>query len=222
MLRVNSPGGSATASQALYEQIGRLRESGKPVVVYFADVAASGGYYVGAAADRIVSQPATITGSIGVIIVALDIQGLQEKLGIEQRVIKSGPYKDILSGSRDMTPEEQAILENLIQDTLDQFVMAVATGRDLPEAEVRRIADVRVFSGTDALALKLVDEVGDEQRVLDLAAELAGIPGDYQVILYEQPQPVGLPALLGGELPGNAVLERLAPEPGISVRYEWR
>ena len=222
VLRVNSPGGSATASQALYDQIVRLRESGKPVVVYFADVAASGGYYVGAAADRIVSQPATITGSIGAIIVSTDIRGLQDKIGIHERVFKSGPYKDILSGSRDITPEEQAIVQKLIQDTLDQFVKAVAEGRQLEEAEVRRIADGRVFSGTEALALKLVDEVGDEQRAIELAAELAGLPDEPSVILYEQPQPFSLISLLVGELPGSAALDHLVPQPGISVRYEWR
>lgn len=209
VLRVNSPGGSAAASQALYDQIRRLRAGGKPVVVYFTDVAASGGYYVGAAGDRIVSQPATITGSIGVIITTYDLRGLYEKVGVQERVIKSGPYKDILSTSRDITPEERQILEKLIGDSLDQFVKVVAEGRQLPEAEVRRIADGRVISGTEAQRLRLVDEVGDEQRAIRLAAELAGLRGEPRVILYEQP--------LGGE-----ALDRVLPEAGVSVRYEWR
>lgn len=222
VLRVNSPGGSAAASQALYDQIRRLRAGGKPVVVYFTDVAASGGYYVGAAGDRIVSQPATITGSIGVIITTYDLRGLYEKVGVQERVIKSGPYKDILSTSRDITPEERQIIEKLIGDSLDQFVKVVAEGRQLPEAEVRRIADGRVISGTEAQRLRLVDEVGDEQRAIRLAAELAGLRGEPRVILYEQPRPTGVFALLEGELLGGEALDRVLPEAGVSVRYEWR
>ncbi len=221
VLRVNSPGGSAAASHALYEQIGRLREAGKPVVVHFTDVAASGGYYVGAAGDRIVAQPATVTGSIGVLLVWYDLRGLQEKVGVQERVIKSGPYKDILSASRDLAPEERAILDKLIQDSLDQFVKAVSEGRGLPEAEVRRIADGRVFSGSEALRLRLVDEVGDEYRAIQLAGELAGFEGEFEVILYEQPRS-GMLALLEESLPGGEALEALTPERGISVRYEWR
>ena len=222
VLRVNSPGGSAAASQALYEQIRRLRQRGKPTVVYFTDVAASGGYYVGAAGDRIVTQPATITGSIGVIVISYDLSGLYEKVGVRERVIKSGPYKDILSASRDITPEERAILEKLIGDTLDQFVKAVAEGRGLPEAEVRRIADGRVFSGTEALNLKLVDEVGDQQRAIRLASELASLRGEPRVVIYEQPRPSGLLGLLTERVPGSEALEQLAPEQGVGVRYEWR
>ena len=221
VLRVNSPGGSAAASHALYEQIGRLREAGKPVVVHFTDVAASGGYYVGAAGDRIVAQPATVTGSIGVLLVWYDLRGLQEKVGVQERVLKSGPYKDILSASRDLAPEERAILEKLIQDSLDQFVKAVAEGRGLPEAEVRRIADGRIFSGSEAQRLRLVDEVGDEYRAIQLAGELAGFEDEFRVILYEQPRS-GVLALLEESLPGGEALEALTPERGISVRYEWR
>ena len=222
VLRVNSPGGSAAASQALYEQVRRLRQAGKPVVVHFTDVAASGGYYVGAAGDRIVSQPATVTGSIGVLIVWFDLRGLQDKVGVQEQVLKSGPYKDILSASRDLTPEERAILEQLLQDSLDQFVAAVAEGRRLPEAEVRRIADGRILSGVEALRLRLVDEVGDQHRAIQLAAELAGLSGDVRVIVYEQPRSGGLLGLLDGRLPGSEALDALAPERGISVRYEWR
>jgi protease-4 len=221
VLRVNSPGGSAAASNALYEEVRRLRQAGKPVVAYFTDVAASGGYYVGAAGDRIVAQPASVTGSIGVLLTWYDLRGLQDKVGVQERVIKSGPYKDILSASRDLAPEERAILEKLIQDSLDQFVKAVAEGRKLPEAEVRRIADGRIFSGSEALRLRLVDEVGDEYRAIQLAAELAGLEGEIRIILYEQPRSAWS-ALLEGSLPGGEALETLVPEGGISVRYEWR
>jgi protease-4 len=222
VLRINSPGGSATASQALYNQIRRIHDKGKPVVVHFADIAASGGLYVGVAADRIVSQPATLTGSIGVIIVAADLRGLYDKIGVHQRVFKSGPYKDILSAERDVTPEEQAIMDKLIQDVYGQFVRAVAEGRHLPEADVRQIADGRIISGEEALRLKLVDELGDQYRAVRLAAELAGMRGEPRIVLYEPERPSGLAALLGGQLPGAERLESLLPEPGIGVRYEWK
>jgi len=221
VLRVNSPGGSAAASQALYDQIKRVRAAGKKVVVHFTDVAASGGYYVGAAGDRIVSQPATITGSIGVIISTVDLSGLYEKIGVRERVIKSGPYKDILSPGREVTPEERAILEKLVQDTLDQFVRVVVEGRGLPEAEVRRVADGRIISGTEALRLRLVDELGDQHRAVRLAAELAGLSGEPRLLLWEVSQPGGLLSMFGVRGPAES-LERLVPEPGISVRYEWR
>lgn len=222
VLRINSPGGSAAASQELYDEVGRLRQSGKPVVAYLTDTAASGGYYVASAADRIVSQPATITGSIGVIITSTNIQGLQDKIGIHQQVVKSGPYKDILSLDRDLTPEEQEILNTVVQQTLDQFVAVVAKGRHLPEDQVRQIADGRIITGIEAQRLHLVDEVGGQKRAVELAAQLAKLPPEPHVVVYEPSKPGGLVGLLGsltGELPGNAMLDRL--ESG-GVRYEWR
>lgn len=222
VLRINSPGGSAAASQELYDEIGRLRKSGKPVVAYLTDVAASGGYYVAVGANRIVSQPATITGSIGVIITSMDTQELEDKIGIRQRVIKSGPYKDILSSSRDLTPEEQEILNTVVQQSLDQFVAVVATGRNLPEEQVRQIADGRIVTGTEALRLKLVDEVGSQKRAVDLAAELAKLPPEPRIVVYEPSKPgglIGLLSTLSDELPGNAMLDRIGSG---GVRYEWR
>ncbi|MGE5620048.1 MAG: signal peptide peptidase SppA [Sphingomonadaceae bacterium] len=222
VLRINSPGGSAAASQAIYDQIRRIQARGKKVVAHLTDVAASGGYYVAAASDRIVSQPAALTGSIGVIITSMDLRGLYEKIGVQDRVIKSGPYKDILSPTRDMTPDEQAILEKLVQDTLDQFIKVVAEGRNLDEAEVRRIADGRVFSGKEALNLRLVDELGDQHRAIQLAGELSGLGKEPRVVLFEQPRSrVGLLDLLGSAT-SQLELDRLIPEPGIGVRYEWR
>jgi protease-4 len=222
VLRVNSPGGSASASQTLYEQIVRMRRAGKPVVVHFADVAASGGYYVAAAGDRIVSQPTAITGSIGVILSSPDVTGLYEKIGVRERVIKSGPYKDIFSSTREITPEERAILDKLVQDTLDQFVKVVVEGRNLPDADVRQIADGRIFSGTEALRLRLVDELGDQYRAVHVAGELAGLRGEPRIVLYDQPRQGGLLDLLSGSLPGAERFEQLLPEPGVTVRYEWK
>ena len=222
VLLVNSPGGSASASKAIYDQIRRVRKRGKPVVVHFADIAASGGYYVAAAGDRIVAQPSTITGSIGVIVTAMDLRGLYDKIGIRERVIKTGAYKDILSWSRDITPEEQAIVEKLINDMLDQFVAVVAAGRNLPEAQVRAIADGRIFSGREALNLGLVDELGDERRAIRLAWELVGLSGDPRTVLYEQPEPSGWTRFLSGWLPGGEWPPRLLPAPGVRVLYEWR
>ena len=221
VLRVDSPGGSTAASQALAAQVQRLRQKGKPVVAYFADVAASGGLYVGVAADRIVAEPSTLTGSIGAIITATDLQGLYDRLGVHERVIKSGPYKDILSPNRDLTPEEQVILDGLVRDALDQFVHAVTEGRHLSEDTVRQLADGRVFSGAQAQQLGLLDELGDFQRAIDLAGQLAGLPGEPQTTLFAPPPP-SLFDVFSGTSPVGGDLESVAPVPGVSVRYEWR
>jgi protease-4 len=157
-----------------------------------------------------------------VIITSMDTQGLQGKIGVRQRVIKSGPYKDILSANPELTPEEQTILNTLVQQPLDQFVAAVAKGRNLPAAQVRQIADVRVVSGTEAQRLHLVDEVVDQERAVELAGQLAKLPPKPRVVVFEPSQPGGLLGLLGSlsdDVSGKAVLDRLGSG---SVRYEWR
>ncbi|MDH7577100.1 MAG: signal peptide peptidase SppA [Bacillota bacterium] len=187
VIRINSPGGSAAASQELHAQVQRVKKAGKKVVASFGDIAASGGYYTGVAADKIVADPATITGSIGVIATVPNLQELYRKIGYRETTFKSGPHKDMLSPSRPPTPEEEKIMEGLINDTYEQFVRAVSEGRKLPLEQVRSLADGRIYTGAQARELGLVDELGGLRDAVRLAARLAGIEGEPQVVEYRPP-----------------------------------
>lgn len=167
LLRINSPGGTVPTSQEIYEAVKELRKKGKPVVVSMGDMAASGGYYVACAADKIYANPGTLTGSIGVIMNLMNFKTLADKIGVEPDVVKSGLYKDIASPYHRMTKDERQILTDLIMDSYDQFTQAVSEGRKLPIEEVKRIADGRVYSGRQALKLKLVDELGTYSDALN-------------------------------------------------------
>lgn len=184
VIRIDSPGGSAAASQELHAQVLRLKQAGKKVVASFGDVAASGGYYVGVAADRIVAQPATVTGSIGVIAQVPNLEELYRKIGMSEQIFKSGPHKDMMSPSRPVTPEEAQIMQGIVDDTYNQFVEAVATGRHLPQDKVRLLADGRIYTGAQARELQLIDELGGLRDAINLAAKLAGIKEEPQVIEY--------------------------------------
>ena len=186
VIRINSPGGSAAGSQEIYQEIMRVRRGGKKVVISMGDVAASGGYYIASAADKIYANPATLTGSIGVIMEAADIHELLNRLGIEFNPIKSGKHKDMGSFSRPMTAEERKILQGLIDDVFDQFVTDVSKGRKLPKKEVHRLADGRVYTGRQALKLKLVDKNGSLEDALRAAAREVGIKGKFNVKEYER------------------------------------
>ena len=147
VVRIQSPGGVVGPTQEIHDAIQRLRAEGKPVVASMGSVAASGGYYLAAAATRIVANPGTLTGSIGVILQLAEIEGLLRKVGVRYEVIKSGRFKDAGSFARAMTPEERAVLQAVLDDMHDQFVTAVAEGRRLPKERVRALADGRVYSG---------------------------------------------------------------------------
>ena len=188
VLRVDSPGGGVGPSQEIYDEVLALDEL-KPVVVSMGSVAASGGYYVAAAAREIVANPGTITGSIGVIMEFANFQELMEKIGLSSVVVKSGTYKDIGSPTRDMSAAEREILQNLIDDVHNQFVTSVAAGRELDEQAVRAIADGRIFSGRRAMELGLVDRMGNLQVAIDRAAELAEIDADPKVVYPPRKQP---------------------------------
>ncbi len=176
ILRIDSPGGAVGATQEIYAQVLRVKED-KVVVASLGNVAVSGAYYVACAADRIISNPGTVTGSIGVVMYFADFEGLMRKVGIRGHVVKSGRYKDMGSPFRDMTPEEKEILEGVIKDVHEQFIEVVATSRGLPIEEVREIADGRIFSGRQALKLGLVDRLGGFEDAVRVAKELAGIRG---------------------------------------------
>jgi len=212
VLRVESPGGGVTPSQEIYRELTRLKEK-KPVIASLGGVAASGGYYIASACSMIIANPGTITGSIGVIMETVNVQGLLEKLGVKGVVIKAGTYKDLGSPLRDMSPEEQQILGAMLDDVHKQFISAVATGRHMDEAAVQTLADGRVYSGEQALRLGLVDQLGSFQDAISLAAEKAGITGEPQVIRAEKQKRVWwqrlLSAWLGEELWGDGSGVRL-------------
>ena len=180
VLRIDSPGGGVAPSQELYEEIVRLREV-KPVVATLGNIAASGGYYVAAATNVIVAAPGTLTGSIGVIMEFRQLQGLAEKIGLTEQVVKSGPYKDIGHPLRPMTDAERKLLQGMVDDVYQQFVDAVATGRNLDAARVRALADGRLYSGAQAKAAGLVDELGGLNTAVRVAWERAGQTGEPRV-----------------------------------------
>lgn len=175
-LRIDSPGGAVGPSQEIYLEIMRIRKK-KPIVASLGSVAASGGYYIASAANKIIASPGTITGSIGVKMEFINIQELLRKLGLEQEVIKSGVFKDIGSPTRRMSKEEKALIEKLIKDVHKQFVRAIANGRNLSLDKVQEIADGRIFTGEEARKLGLVDKLGNFQDAIMLAAKFGGIKG---------------------------------------------
>ena len=183
VIRVNSPGGVVAPTQEIYSAIQRVRKSGKPVVASLGSVAASGGYYVATAADRIYANPGTLTGSIGVIMQMANLEGLLKKVGVDYVVVKSGQYKDIGNFARTMTPEERRMLQALLDDVYGQFVDAVATGRKLDRATVEGFADGRIVSGQQAKQLKMVDALGGLDEAIEGAAALAGLPPKPRLIL---------------------------------------
>ncbi|MGH2720335.1 MAG: signal peptide peptidase SppA [Actinomycetota bacterium] len=182
IVHLDTPGGGVVASDAINRKV-READKKKPVVALMDETAASGGYYIAAGAREIVANPATLTGSIGVIMVVPEVSEAAGKLGIEPIVIKSGPFKDIASPFRDMTPEDRAILQGVINEAYDQFVSVVAEGRSMDPARVREIADGRIYTGRQAKDLQLVDHLGDQQVALDRVRDLADAP-DARLVRY--------------------------------------
>jgi protease-4 len=174
VLRINSPGGSAAASQEIASSIRRFKEdTGKPVVVSMGDMAASGGYYISAYADSIIANPSTLTGSIGVISQFIYIEGLLDKLGLELETIKSGKHKDM--GIWPLTQEQREIMQDITDDLYNQFISTVAEGRGLAVERVTELATGQLYTGAQALDLGLIDELGGLDTAIDIAASLAGI-----------------------------------------------
>lgn len=186
VFRVDSPGGGVAASQEIYEQVRKVRESGKPVVVSMGSVAASGGYYVSCGADSIVANPGTTTGSIGVILETTNVAGLLKKLGVRVDVVKSGKFKDTGSPFRKMTDEEKAYLQGYINNAYHQFVKVVSKERHLPESDVLKLADGRIFTGEQAQQLGLVDKLGTYEDAIQLAAKMAGIKGKPSLVKIQR------------------------------------
>jgi len=182
VMRINSPGGVVAPTQEIVRGVERLRRAGKPVVASLGSVAASGGYYVAIATDRIFASPGTLTGSIGVVMQMANVEGLLKRVGVDYVVVKAGRYKDIGNFSRTMTPEERQILQALLDDIYTQFVTAVAEGRKLDRDTVLRLADGRIYSGRQALALRMVDELGGLEDAVEAAGRLGGIVGRPKIL----------------------------------------
>jgi protease-4 len=181
VMRINSPGGSASVAQEIYQAIMEFKKSGKPIVASMGEVAASGGFYIASATDFIFASPSTLTGSIGAIFATINFEGLMRKIGVEAETITSGPFKDTGSGLRKLRPEERKLLKQMIDDVYEQFLSDVARGRKLQVSQIRPIADGRILTGRQALKFKLVDKLGGLQEAISFAAERAGIKGKPRV-----------------------------------------
>lgn len=185
VLRVDSPGGAVVPSQEIYEEVKKAALK-KKVIVSMGSVAASGGYYISAPADRIIANPGTLTGSIGVIMEIPNIEGLMNKIGVKTEVIKSGRHKDIASAFRKMGKEERLILQGVLDDVHEQFIKAVSEGRKIPFDEVKKLADGRIFTGRRAMEARLVDELGTFEDAIATAGRLAGIKGEPEVVTKKE------------------------------------
>ncbi len=188
LVRINSPGGTVTAADIIHEELeGWKRETGRPVGAVMLDVAASGGYYVALAADTIVAHPTSVTGSIGVIMFSLNAEGLMQKVGLSAGAIKSGERKDMGSPFRTLTDEERKIFQGVIDNLYAQFVAKLVAGRRLPPETARSVADGRIYTAQQALALNLVDRVGYMPDAIDAARRAAGV-GEARVVVYRRPR----------------------------------
>lgn len=189
LLDINSPGGTVSSIQDIYATILRVKKkTKKPFVARIGDVAASGGYYIAAACDKIISNPGSITGSIGVIFQAANYEGLMKKIGLEAETIKSGKYKDIGSPVREMTSDERELLQKMIDDAYAQFLDAVSKGRNIPGEKLKNdIADGRIYTGRQAMEVGLVDEMGDFQVALNAAGKMAKLGANPRIIKHTDP-----------------------------------
>ena len=213
LLRIDSPGGTVGDSQEIFAALQRLQEEKDvKVVASFGNISASGGVYVGVGAKHIVANPGTITGSIGVILRGNNLERLLDKIGVSFQVVKSGPYKDILSFDRQLTSEEERILQELIDTSYQQFVATVAKGRNLEEETVRSFADGRIFTGQQALELGIVDRLGTEEDARRWAAELAGLdPDKTECYTIEEPKP-----LINRLIPGRSQTKTV-----VNTTIDW-
>jgi len=220
VLRVETPGGGIAPSQEIHDEVRRTAEA-KPVVVSMGAVAASGGYYISAPATKIVANPGTATGSIGVIIQFQEVHALFNKLGLRTQVVKSGPLKDAGSPFREMTDEERAVFQSLIDDLFQQFVDAVAEGRGMDREAVLALADGRVYSGRQALNLGLVDRLGGFWDAVEWARELGGLSGEPRLEYRRRERGGVLRWLLGEDAGALAPLESAGTPPLRYVVPGW-
>jgi protease-4 len=218
ILRIDSPGGGVAESQEIYREIMKTREE-KSVVVSLGNTAASGGYYIASAGEKIVASPGTITGSIGVIMQFVQYMDLLDKIGIKPEVIKSCEFKDVGSGYRELTDSEKELLEELISDIQEQFIEAVAVGRNMPIDEVRQIADGRIFTGSMAKNLGLVDQLGNFRDAVELAKEMSGLVGEVDLVFPEKARIRLWDYILQGI--AEALPEAINNIKNTTIEYRW-
>ena len=212
IMRIDSPGGAVAPSQEIYEEV-RKAATKKKIVVSMGSVAASGGYYIASPATRIVANPGTLTGSIGVIMEIPNFAGLMNKLGIKSEVVKSGRHKDIASVFRGIKKEDREILQNVLDNVHDQFILAVAEGRKMLLEDVRKIADGRIFTGEQALKVGLIDEIGNLEDAVKVAGKLSGIKGEPEVV--SKKERFSFTDLLKGSIPK----ELTDVFPSVRIKY---
>ena len=222
VVRINSPGGGVGPSQEIYREIKKVTAK-KKVIASMGAVAASGGYYIAAAANKIIANPGTITGSIGVIMEFANAEGLLSKIGFKGYVIKSGEYKDIGSPLRSMKEDEKKLLQNVIDDVHRQFVDVVAENRKLKVEVVKKIADGRIFSGQQAKEIGLVDKIGNFQDAIDIAASMSNIKGK-PVVLYPEKKGIRLWDIIFGDAAsalGGQMLKKLKGGYGLQYLFPY-
>ncbi|NJN86771.1 MAG: signal peptide peptidase SppA [Leptolyngbyaceae cyanobacterium SL_7_1] len=221
LLRIDSPGGTVGDSQEIYSALKKLRDKIK-IVASFGNISASGGVYVGMGAHHIVANPGTITGSIGVILRGNNLERLLDKVGVSFKVIKSGPYKDILAFDRQLTEPEFHILQELIDTSYQQFVQTVAEGRNLAVEAVREFADGRIFTGQQALALGVVDRLGTEEDARRWAAELVGLdPEKTDCFSFDERKNLWNRLLPGQDSLASELGIPAVLQPGLSAGLDW-
>jgi protease-4 len=208
VLRINTPGGTVTASDIIHHELKAFKAARKiPIVASIMDVGASGGYYIAAAADTVLAHPSSVTGSIGVIMLTVNARGLMEKVGLEATAVTSGPRKDMGSPFRTMTPEERAIFQGLIDSFYQRFLTVVQEGRPhLQMDQIKKLADGRIYTGEQAKASGLVDEIGYLEDAVELAKKKAGLT-EARVVTYKRP----------GEYSNNVYSKLTAPSPLASL-----
>lgn len=219
LVRIDSPGGAVGASQEIYEEIRRTSKV-KPVVASMESVAASGGYYAALGANKIVANPGTLTGSIGVILKFVNLKKIFDKIGYQPEVIKSGRLKDIGSMSRGMTAEERRLLQTMLDDVHQQFIDAVAASRHLSVEKVKGLADGRVFTGMQAQKLGLLDKLGNLTDAAELAAKLAGIPTGKPNLIYPKDKNFNLLQYLTGAKSQTAIDLLLQKFPSVMYQLD--
>ncbi|QPJ64514.1 MAG: signal peptide peptidase SppA [Candidatus Nitrohelix vancouverensis] len=219
ILRIDSPGGAVAPSQEIYDEVMKLRDANKLVYASMGNLAASGGYYVASATHRIIANPGSLTGSIGVIMAFSNVEELIQKIGVRPEVIKSGEFKDSGSPVRPMTDTERKYLDRVVKDVHAQFVDAIVQARGMPEDKVRELADGRIFTGRQALKLNLVDELGGLEHTIEVLSKELGIEETPRIIREEEK--TGFLDFLAQTLSPSRALQAVTRPAPPSLQYLW-